>query len=271
MIIHVGYPKCGSTFIQKNVFPNLTKNKYFDVDITRNLLKGLIEDDDIDYIKPIIKKGLYTSENLLTIGNPQVNIRTRTANRLKEAGFKKVIICIRNQKTIIDSLYRQVIQDGASISFKLYLKNYLILNFLDYKKSIELYHNIFGKENVKIIMVETLKDKNTIDNLSKFIGEKIIIKSKKKKNESLSNFSLALLKILNHFISSRYRPSILIPKKLTSWKVKQILLLFDKLGFVRTNYIDKRKMHGILDRFKKSNNELASLLNLPLDKYNYPL
>lgn len=271
MIIHIGYPKCGSSFLQENVFPSLNKIQYFDVDITRKLLAELISDDDIDYSPPTLDNGLYSSENLCTIGNPQVNIRSTIAHRLKKVGFNKVIIIIRNQKSIIDSLYRQFIQDGASVSFKYYLQNYIILNVLDYRKTILLYHKIFKPENVKVIMVETLKETKTIEELSNFIGEKFSIKSEKRKNESLSNISISLLKVINHFTSSRYRPSILIPRKLTSWKIKQILLLFDKLGFKKKNYLDKRKKTKILEQYKSGNQELATLLNLPIEKYNYPL
>lgn len=272
MIIHVGYPKSGSSFLQKNVFPNLTLNKYFDVDITRKLLKNLIQDDDIDYKRPTLEKGLYSSENLLTIGNPQVNKRTSIAKRLKEAGFNKVIILIRNQKTMIDSFYRQYIQDGGCVSFNFYLENFVILNVLHYNKTINLYRKIFSQENIKVIMVETLKDQKTFDELSDFIGEKIIINSQKRRNESLSNFSLSILIFLNHFLSSTHRPSILIPKKLTSWKIKQILLLIDKLlGFKKNNYINKCKKTDILNQFKDGNKELVAMTNLPLEKYNYPL
>ncbi len=271
MIVHVGYPKCGSSFLQENVFPGMEKTPFFNVDITRNTLASLIRDDEIDYIKPQIKKGLYSSENLCTIGNPQVNIRSRTAKRLKDAGFKKVIICIRNQKTIIDSLYRQFIQDGRSVSFKFYLNNFIIFEFLDYNKTIQLYEKLFNPENVKVLVIETLKNQETMDDLSEFIEDKIHIKSTKRRNESLSNFSIGLLIFLNHFLSSRYRPSLLIPSRLTSWKVKQVLLIIDKLGFRKRNYMDKNKKNIILDMYRVSNKTLSKRLNLNLENYNYPI
>jgi hypothetical protein len=174
-VIHIGYPKTGTTWFQNHFYPKLTNYRY----LGRQLVfKHLIEPDIFSYDPSISKSKLeITGDNIviceeLLLGG--IDIGYGNGSYIKEMALRlkqtfpngKVVIFIRNQVDIIASWYYQYIRTGGSYSVKkflyrknmynLFYKEYDLFSFkiLEYDKIIDLYCSIFGKENIDIYLYE---------------------------------------------------------------------------------------------------------------------
>ena len=77
----------------------------------------------------------------------------------------KVLIVIREQKSMLYSAYSQYIKGGGSYSIKEYLfpktkkvKGLFKFNYLEYHHLIEYYYKYFGKNNVLVLPYEMMKE-----------------------------------------------------------------------------------------------------------------
>ncbi|MBC6410108.1 MAG: sulfotransferase domain-containing protein [Ekhidna sp.] len=287
-IIQIGFPKTGTTYLQKNVYPHLSGVKYYDYWTCDKLFYDMIYLDKIDYdyeknkrtITPYFNKEkvLFSFESLA--GSPFIYKganRSQIPVRLKDAGFNKIIITLRNQVDIIDSMYRQYIVQGGVMRFKDFLDleekwklsvRPFYLGYLEYEKLIKLYHEAFGKENVLVLFQENLKrDHNAfINELLSFIGEVKFNQPAKThtKNESLTNLSTSFLRICNHFIFAYSK----ISKRLV-FKVFKVILdpYFFRLVSSKKSFLKNSSREYISEYYKESNSKLQSLLGSDFKLY----
>ena len=210
-IIHIGYPKTGTTYLQKNIYPHLQGIKFYDYKIADDLFYELIYLDDLDYdgdkekekFRPLLdstENSLFSFESLT--GAPFIYKganRSLIPSRLKNLGFEKVIITIRNQVDIIDSLYRQYVVQGGVMKFKDFLDidqkwklsvRPFHTGYLNYDKLASRCIEVFGKENVLILQQENFRGE--FDEIRKklihFTGSTGFVPGKPdRSNESLTN------------------------------------------------------------------------------------
>lgn len=290
MIIHVGYPKTGSTFLQENIYPHLKGVTYYDYEHCRKLFRLLINHNSIDFDAETFKQhfnqqsnDFYSFEVLVgKLANGEYNIEL--AHRLKALGFKQIIISLRNQQSIFESLYRQYIQQGGVLKAKDFFREEMRefrWSYLDYYPLVQYYANLFGKENVFIFLQEELRNNQTkvLNNFTDFIGAAKLNKlppSKKKGNKSLSSAAIKLLRVLNHSTNNYYRPSNLISSKITTWKFRYLLqewgdpLLISKI-FSNKPLVPKNISQQIPKRYRDNNLKLQETYHLNLKQYHYPL
>tara|TARA_Y100000768_G_scaffold388975_1_gene389550 strand:+ start:2666 stop:3607 length:942 start_codon:yes stop_codon:yes gene_type:complete len=176
-IIHIGLPKCGSTFLQKKIFKNIKDSKFqyyenFD-DIKHNIndfSKNLINKANHASIS-FSKKNLVISNERLSgfcpsnyYYNADQNLKFFTKNN-------HIIIVIRKPTEFISSCYVNMIHtnnifldpeqyfknDDYSFSKnkKFFIKKFN-LNYFDYNKLIQAYKSKFN--NVSVIKFENLFD-----------------------------------------------------------------------------------------------------------------
>ena len=114
-VIHIGFPKTATTFLQWEVFPQLKGINYIDYNACRKLFPYLISLDKLDYeLEPVRSAmvqhekteatNLYSFESLC--GSPYAYKgmnRSSIAHGLRDLGFNKVIITVRDQAKAIDS------------------------------------------------------------------------------------------------------------------------------------------------------------------------
>jgi hypothetical protein len=296
-IIHIGFPKTATTFLQKSVFPRIETFNFIDFKNCAKIFEEVVYLDDLDYevestkekLAPFLtdKPTLASLESL--VGAPftfkGLN-RSRIPARLQELGFNKVIITIRNQTEIIDSLYRQYIYQGGVLRFKDFLNedqkwnHYLRpfnFDYLKYDKLISLYQNLFGQENVLILPQELLKVDSVkyLKELSVFMGCKEgLANSVRAKNESLSNLSTNILRIINHFTFNSQRPNNLLWNGISTKPIKKLFqAILDPylLGFFssKKTYLNKNQKIQVEKYYSKSNAELKKLIELNLQEYSY--
>lgn len=251
MIVHIGFPKTGTTFLQKSVFVHCKNFIFLDYHSVDKFLYRTIFFDELDFdIKKEYKRlhNLFPGDNLLIsyellIGpvflRSGVN-RSLISGRLKKLGAKKVIISVRNQVDLIESLYRQYVNQGGTLKpseVLVYEGDYpkythgILIKMFDYYKLIKLYQDNFGKENVLVFQQEQLKKNklDTIKRIADFIGDNEMYqgfynaKSTTDKNKGLSYYSVKILRFFNRFTSNFFSPKSFFGNFFTSWKIRILL------------------------------------------------
>ncbi|SNT36156.1 hypothetical protein SAMN05421640_3546 [Ekhidna lutea] len=280
-IVHVGFPKTASTFLQWRVFPLLQGINYIDYRTCREVFQPIIYSDVLDYSIDEIKSALsqstgntlYSFESLT--GSPFYYKglgRSNIAKTLKKLGFDKVIITIRSQEKAIDSYYRQYVVQGGTLSFRNWLdidnhrplpQKYFHRGYLQYDKLVDVYASEFGRENILLLTQESLHEdqQSFIQKISQFTKTTYqTSEAKRKANESLSNLGISILRLVNHFTFSSVRPFHLISKRISNrlvWKIFAIILdpyLF-RLFSSRSSYVSKYGLEKRIQEYYKGSNE----------------
>ena len=230
MIIHIGYPKTGTTFLQKCVFPEIKGITYHDYDECLKLFTPLFTRNTIGWwFSGLYLKGnheLYSLERLSgELGTGMFNYEI--AGRLHDIGFKKVIICTREKEAWIPSIYKQYIQQGGTLKYKSWLSNERFFqdSYADHNLLVSVYKRIFGNKNVLVIKHENLIScpQITVSLIADFCGGSIGEVNNRVVNKSLSGISIKILRFMNHFTANYYRPTSIFGRHFTTWKIRSFL------------------------------------------------
>ncbi|MFP4555383.1 MAG: sulfotransferase domain-containing protein [Bacteroidales bacterium] len=167
VIIHIGYPKTATTWLQKEFFPNVTNWNYLPPGIfNEQIIKIDPFDPNLNFDEWKEKDRLIVSnENFIGLGRTNGFIKIGLANRLKSIfPDAKIVIFIRNQLDMIASSYNwNVKRMGCNLSPKKFLNftdgrpNQISMYKLfhnNYYEIIKLYSELFGKENVYVFLFE---------------------------------------------------------------------------------------------------------------------
>jgi len=243
--IHIGYTKTGTTWLRYHEFRkhpdiillNYNKNpeaRTVTIPEVSELFKQICCVHDLDFqpeffkkkFKEIISRHINFSG---AIGICYENFSgyvfngsdsARIADRLfKIFGPTKIIIVIRNQLDMIESIYKQYIHTGGTLSIKQFLdKNRFsvadLINKLQYNKLINYYQKLYCKENVFIGVYELFKhDKEKfMKDLYNFIGVKsrfICSENDLYLNRSHHQLTLRFERYINLFFNNSYALSLL--------------------------------------------------------------
>lgn len=296
-VIHVGFPKTGTTFLQKSIFPKLKSWNFIDYHQSDEVFNDLVYLDKLDYSSDAVELRLqkYAKSGANNIASYEALTgapftykglnRSEAPARLKNLGFDKVIITIRNQNDILDSLYRQYIVQGGVLKFKAFINSEGKFNrytsafnpdYLKYDRLIELYYATFGRENVLVLCQEWMrKDSELIaSKLSDFLGEPVDFKAKKSVNKAMTNWSVNLLRIINHFTFNSQRPNQLLTNYISTkniWKVLAVIIdpYFMRFFSRRKSYLNASTQTYFKEYYADSNLRLAELVDIDLNALGY--
>ena len=288
-IVHIGYPKTATTFLQKEVFPHFQDINYVDFRTCEKLFNHLIYLDDLDYDHTIVQEGLNEvlkeSDSLFSfealVGAPFIYKglgRAQIAQRLKSLGFDKVIITVRDQVDMYDSLYRQYVIQGGVVRFKDFLdmnekwnlyRRSFNPGYLFYDRLIALYQEVFGIANVLVLKHESLQDNKPqyLSKIESFVDKRIADKkSNRKVISSLSNLAISILRVVNHFIFTSQKPNNLISNHLSTRNVSRVFIaILDPYLFrffsSRKSFVDPKMSEYIKAYYADSNINTDKLLN----------
>ena len=170
VLLHVGYHKTGTTWLQRFLFNNNEYGFASPMSI-KDMMELIIFPNSLDFSVDDCRAEI--DQRLATIQSPDLTSVFSTerfsghphsggydsrllADRLKALFPEaRVLICIREQKKMILACYNQYIKKGGAISASAYLrvfdrKRVPLFDFRHfmYHRLIRYYQEIFGKENV---------------------------------------------------------------------------------------------------------------------------
>ncbi|MCH2228395.1 MAG: sulfotransferase domain-containing protein [Candidatus Caenarcaniphilales bacterium] len=239
-LIHIGYHKTASTWLQKNLFDNessgfkryisqkelrdkliLVNGLNFDVEEFQDYYQNLLDDNFCSVI---------SNERLS--GNPHSGgyDSKEIADRLKACFPKgKVLIIIREQKDMILSTYIQYVRAGGACALHDYLepskRNQAIMplfnyEYFNYFNLVSYYQKLFSKENVLVLPFELFKSEPKLfaKKISDFSSVKGLeeLPFSEKTNRRISTLSSIFLRQSNKvFAKTRLNPFAI---DLNSWK-----------------------------------------------------
>lgn len=229
-IIHIGMPRCASTFFQREVFSKLVGFTFYGVETTyySNAFQRLLYQDESEWNleearafvdalpgpNRIFSNELFNGQTaFMNAGN-----RSRTAQRLKvlfpEA---EILLFLRNQVSLLESLYAIAVYGGYYGSPEDFVKipgdqlNYNTyeqgehLEPFRYSALLETYRNSFPKLHTVVFEDFTSDNSGFLEKLLTALGTETVgeIDLNARHNKSLSRRQLVLFSALN-----RWKPLI---------------------------------------------------------------
>lgn len=197
LLLHVGYHKTGSTWLQKVFFCNAARG-FAQIGRPRhNIAQDFVRPDVFDF-SPAYTRELYAgcqdaaSAKGLTLVVSHERLsgypgsggydRKQISERLAEVfPGAKVLIVIREQISLICSMYSQYITDGGGLTYKEFFNwpepglgrmPYFRYSFYEFDRLIDQYQTLFGKDNVLVLPLELMSrdHEQFLASISRFCG-----------------------------------------------------------------------------------------------------
>ena len=274
-LLHIGLGKCGSTFLQKEIFPKLEKiinTNYIDV-YKNNFFK-------IRDFKTCLFENSKNIENLLPndfiISNESLFSKNWEFSRIEKnfeyikdnfSNDTVILIIIRNPYDLLNSIYCQTIHEMRIVKpdkfFYIDDKNMNIrvndrfnLHNFDYSKLISLYKSYFKK--VVVVKYEKFQNLNFLKDIFSLDDEYLQNLKKntnKYYNKSISKFGINFILFLNKFFdvskSQKFIKKFINPSNNIIFKIKNKLLslfylrvffqkIFDRIVPYKKYYINRK-------------------------------
>jgi len=291
MIVHIGFHKTATTWLQDSIFPFIKDVNYLGISSqikkekswVYSLRRELPQKIDITGIKQKISRLEKDTTVLLSDERFSGSMLTGQgaidyADRIRKISKNiKVIICIRNQVDMWESIYRQYIKEGGCHTFKEFYEeegcgsDFFYLGNLEYSNLVSYYIKLLGRENVLVVPYEMLviNKKKFLKQIMDFIGSKdtdiYSYIEQKRNNKSIGYYETNVLRILNVFMKTgvRPRPGYLFNSRYMKWLLQKISIS-SKKKFVR-HYLKDLEQRYFADNIK-----LDKLLpELNLNDYGY--
>ena len=266
-ILHIGLGKCGSTFLQKAIFPEIekkTKIKFFMMHEIEEFkfIKGCPPLENIIQLEEKLPNDFILSHEGLFSHTWEFNKIQKEFEQIKK-NFKNdtvIFLVLRNPYDLLNSIYVQnIMQMQISKPNKFFFieKNNLSqkyrynLDQFDYNILVSLYKNYFKK--VVVVKYEELHELSYLKKLfnidDKFL-QYVKTKTNKTFNPSVSSFGINTFLFLNKFIDLRKNQNLienLMWQSLSDYqsrnkyfyKIKYYLLSFLKLKELFQYKIDR--------------------------------
>lgn len=310
-LIHIGYHKTGTTWLQKLVFSNPDLGFISPVS-TADLLARIVAPNPLDYYhedcQPMVEEALQTAaaRGLVPVfsaerfsGSPHAGgfdskiVAERLCQLFADA---RVLIVIREQKSSILSCYKQHVRTGGAISLRAYIDlpermqlqiPLFSFDHFKYHRLIKLYYSLFGQENVLVLPYELFvaHPAEFTQQLFSYAGAPDTGKKLGKKrferhiNQSLSPFELQVRRSMNAWVGSRNQLNQHSPFPLHPDRISKLYALVNKLDRLvpasynrRVNQRWEQTVSSVVgDRFKESNRLTAELTGIDLASWGYDL
>lgn len=225
LLIHIGYHKTASTWLQKTVFK--PENGFFQPFELHELYENVVLPNALSFecwrVQGELETRLSSAPEGVLIpvlsherlsGDPYAGSRDskEIGNRLHSSfPNAKVLIVVREQFELISSLYKTYIVHGGKAKLEDFIRpksrqanlnEWFDFKTYCYDKLIEHYIGLFGRDNVLVVAYEDLKNDNQrfFNVLCKFSGASdgtLVAGATDKHNASLSELGSEMLRLLN--------------------------------------------------------------------------
>lgn len=306
VLVHIGLHKTGSTWVQRYVFKHPERGF---TDATgephRKIIKRFVMPDPL-FFDPVETASHYApardaareagatfviSHERLS-GHPSSGgvDRGMIADRLR-ATFPdaRVLIVIREQRSLIESMYGLHIRLGGVESVHRYLtrpkpyfarKPSFSLEMYEFDRLIDLYQKLFGKDRVLVLPLELLarQPQQFVDRITAFCGHPPIpLGPTKRLNVRRPHVMQLVQRPLNMlFYHNELSPGALVNVQNFKKRYARFSHLFKRLspGFLERKLAErqKRAVHEFVgDHYAESNRRTVELTGLPLEEFGYPV
>jgi Sulfotransferase family len=238
-LVHVGYPKTGTTWLQLHVLrsrelgfkmcgdrPKVTRHLVaphdldFDPDRCRERFRPCFERAAVDGLVPVLSAERLCGD--LEFGSSD---SARLAERVSLAfPAARVLLVIREQRDMLFSSYQLFVRKGGELTLGTYLvrpRNWgphawpCDLHHFEYDRLIAHYHDRFGSTNVLVLPFELFRDdaQEFVRRVIRFGGASAAPGAETRlpfaaiENPSWPAATLAIKRHLNHLVRERLNPS----------------------------------------------------------------
>lgn len=288
VVVHIGFHKTATTWLQREVFPNHAGLRpYLQGDVWDDpFLRCIVADSDRrfdpqrardTYDEGLERLGATEPDDVVVVsaerlsghaasgGYDTVRIARRLHETVPEA---RVLIVLRSQIDMVESEYRQLVGEGYRGRLSsLWLSDawkrvQFDLEHYEYDTLVREYQRLFGPDNVAVFTYEVLiADRaHFLDRLAEFFGVepfKLESVSTRDVHPGLPNRGIALLRLLNHFRRTELNPFPTVD--IGVWWRGPIVAV-SRLLPKRKHLIPAKKRAELAQRYEESNRRLAALL-----------
>lgn len=303
LLIHIGYHKTASTWLQRDLFRN-DRIGFYSPWRREKIATDLILPDGLTFNKGQIRStyegGL---DKASALDKVPVISHERLAGYPASGGYDckkiadhlyevfpeaKILIVIRRQQDILKSWYKEYIYDGGALGYRRFFKSigpkhiirvpHFRYIYYRYHRLIAYYQMLFSKENVLVLPYELLKD-----NPLRF-SEKICnftkVEFKENKHDQKQNVGKQLIELdLLRFLNRMFYFNQLNPYAFVSMPTLRNQL-YKFLGMVvsktpqhiceyREKKIEKFIEVAIAGRYTQSNKETSRITGINLETFGY--
>lgn len=278
-LFHIGMPRCGSTFLQKGVFPQHKDEILFSEDLTgwtaavTALMDPSHSTQDLKAMaekmpsrppdQPLLISSEGYSANALRL---KFEMPERIAAICPDA---HIAVVLREQIALIESMYTYLyIKPDGTLRFPQYLNRLIESDHLNYTRLIRAYHEAFGKTRVHVFFFDDLKcsDETFAKRFLALMGvdtETDIEQARRWRNSRYGNGSVRVLSILNRI---RRIPGFRQFHTRLGWarricRVLRTLRIEIDKPFFESQPTLRERMHA---HYAPLNHKLAALLDIEL-------
>jgi Sulfotransferase domain len=300
-LLHIGYHKTGTTWLQKCVFRS-TKAGFSFVAGGKTLRPAFVEVDPSSFdpesarraFEPKIRRAharslvpVLSAERLS--GNPlsknddSAAIAVRLAAAFPDA---RVLVGIREQTSMLVSMYKQYVKRGGGVAFRRYAsaapsaqhrEPLFRFDELEYHHLIGHYQNLFDATNVLVVPYELLQTQPGafLERIGEFLGVPATEAEYRRMNISPSALSLSLKRHANRYVvRDKFNPDPLVALDGSNNVLMRMCRELDARvpAAVRDGY--ERRLHRYAERevgarYEESNALTAKLTGIDLEAFGY--
>ncbi len=283
-LLHIGYQKTASTFLQKRLFPHL-RSRWFDRPMSTLFCRNLIEDDPYTertfttYVAEQSaihdKPGIISFESLSGHIWEGSGTAGRTAERLaRVAPGSAVLVVVRSQPSMLVALYGQYLNEGGTGSLAAFLAGdlpgvALDPSYLDFHVLVERYRQLFPE--VVVLPYESFRDSPTpfLRGICDLVGSPFVDIPTGRENPTTSTVGATLLRFNNRtFRRSKFNPEPPLPAP--GARVARTQLQRLQIGPSLWER-HRRRAEEYCRRYAESNARLQQTCTWDLAGYDYPL
>lgn len=298
-ILHIGYHKTGSSWLQQAVLPQARNVSLVSrADVRRSILiPSPVAFDPAEARRDLLEgrrgRVVVSEEELsgnLHTGGLHGAFSEEIAKRL-HASFPdaRVVVFIRDQRTMIASAYKQYIKSGGTRRIRRFLAparsphktpNFA-LDFLAYDHLVSQYESLFGAESVNVYPYERIaaQPRELVSQLVEDLGLDVDpgALSTAPVNRSYRSRTLLALRFLNLF-HDREMPNSSCLLRIPGWYplLRALAPRLDRLPLMGReqdleDWLSPDEVRAIEARFRESNERLERSRALGLAELGYPL
>jgi len=292
-LLHIGYHKTGTTWLQQIFFPECDE---FSVFAHTDIYKHFVEPNALDFCAEASRGFFQDKINAIS------NIPVLSFERLSGSPFSggrdskeiadrlvqvfphaKVLVVIREQIDAIASCYKQYVIAGGPGSLQRFLSppalgaySWFDPKHFRYEPLIRYYTSLYGRENVKVMLYEKFKENNIqfCNDILEFVGSKRHFQLHEVVppiHKSLSDVSIKLYSLLNRFVVSPNNPWPIFNFRALPRIGWPLLQKFDRIvgDSIRNGRIKKKVQQRYFDFFAEHNRKLETFIDVDLRSFGY--